>query len=75
MFLSKVAEHVTIVTIDITTEDFDAVLRAELVDPHHQVFGTARQTHLKKKKKRQEGWSFLAAWPLLSIQYNAKFCN
>lgn len=52
VLLSKVAEHVTIVTIDIPTEDFDIVLRAELVDAHHQVSGAARQTHLREKKHK-----------------------
>lgn len=52
MLLSKVAEHVTIVTIHIPTEDFDVVLWAELVHTHHQVFGAARQAHLGTKRRR-----------------------
>ncbi|PWA15660.1 hypothetical protein CCH79_00019157 [Gambusia affinis] len=30
-------EHVTIVTVDVATEHLDVVLRAELVDAHHQI--------------------------------------
>lgn len=47
MLLSKVAEHVTIVTVHVPTEDFDAVLRAELVHAHHQVSGAACEAHLR----------------------------
>lgn len=51
MLLSKVAEHVTIVTVHVPTEDFDVVLRAELVNTHHQVSGAASQAHLRKRQK------------------------
>lgn len=51
MLLSKVTEHVTIVTVHVPTEDFDVVLRAELVHTHHQVSGAARQAHLRAKRK------------------------
>lgn len=57
MFLSEVAEHVTIVTIDVPTEDPDVALRTELVDPHHQVSGAACQTHLRETKTKRVGGS------------------
>lgn len=53
VLLSEVAEHVTIVTIDVPTEDLDVALRTELVDPHHQVSGAACQTHLREKKQSE----------------------
>lgn len=48
--LSQVAEHVTVVTVDISTEHFDVVFGAELVNAYHQVSGAACQTHLRDKK-------------------------
>lgn len=48
---SQVAEHVTVVTVDIATEHLDVVFGAELVDPYHQVSGAACQTHLRDKTK------------------------
>lgn len=57
MLLSKVAKHVTIVTVHVPTEDFDVVLRAELVHTHHQVFGAARQAHLRTERKTVSSWS------------------
>lgn len=53
VLLSKVAEHVTIVTVHVPTEDFDVVLRTELVHTHHQVSGAACQTHLRKKERKK----------------------
>lgn len=54
VLLSKVAEHVTVVTIHISTEDLDVVLRTKLVDPQHQVSGAACQTNLRGKKHNGE---------------------
>lgn len=52
VLLSEVAEHVTVVTIDVPTEDLDVALRAELVDPDHQVSRAACQTHLREGKHK-----------------------
>lgn len=52
VLLSEVAEHVTVVTIDVPTEDLDVARRTELVDPHHQVSGAACQTHLREGKHK-----------------------
>lgn len=51
VLLAQVAEHVTVVTVHISTENLDAVLRTELVDPNHQVSGATCQTHLGEKLK------------------------
>lgn len=67
VLLSKVGKHVTIVTIDIPAEDFDVALRAELVDPYHQVSGTACQTHLRGKKHKK--WKVFFCGCLIRFQH------
>lgn len=55
VLLSEVAEHVTIVTVDVPTEDLDAMLGAQLVHTHHQIPGAACQTHLRDEQTVREG--------------------
>lgn len=48
MLLAKIREHVSMITIHISTEDLDVPGGTELVHSHHEVFGAPGQTNLNK---------------------------